>query len=57
MGVKIFRINPPHIKLHNQYVECCCTEEKKTKLITKLKNLPGVTDVTFESESIGIIIR
>ena len=54
MEVKILRINPHHIKVQNQYVECCCTEEDKTKLLTKLKQIDGVTRVILNPENTGI---
>ena len=54
MGVKILKVNPRHIKVHNQYIECCCTEEEKTELLTKLEQTDGVTHVTHEPDSIGI---
>ena len=53
MKVQIFKVNPPHIKLYNQYVECCCTKEEKEKLLTKLKRIPGVTCVTVVPEDHG----
>jgi EAL domain-containing protein (putative c-di-GMP-specific phosphodiesterase class I) len=58
MGVKILKVNPPYIKVHNQYVECCCTEDKQTKLLRKLVKVVGVTDVAIiaEPESLGIIL-
>ena len=56
MGVKILKVNPPHIKVHNQYIECCCTEDKQTKLLRRLRKVNGVTDVAIinEPESLGI---
>ena len=56
MGVNVFKINPAHIKVYNQYVECCCSEEEKTKLLKKLGKIPGVTNVSLEPSSIGTII-
>ena len=53
MGVRIFKINPAHIKVYNQYVECCCTEEVKTMLLKKLGKIPGVTNVSLEPNSLG----
>lgn len=55
MGLKIFKINPRHITIHDQYVECYCTEEEKTKLLTRLKETHGVTHVALvnEPESTG----
>ena len=53
MRVKIFKVNPPHIKVHNQYVECCCTEEERTTLLTKLDKIQGVTHVTLVPEDQG----
>lgn len=55
MGVKIFKINPPHIKVYNQYVECCCTEEERTILLTKLEKIQGVAQVTLVPEDQGNI--
>lgn len=59
MGVIIFKINPQHIKVHDQYVECCCTQEEKTKLQTRLKEIHGVTHVELvnEPESKGIDVK
>ena len=56
MGVKILKVNPPYIKVHNQYVECCCAEDKQVKLLRRLRKLIGVTDVAIiaEPESLGI---
>lgn len=53
MGIQIFKVNPPHIKLYNQYVECCCTEEEKERLLTKLKRISGVTYVMVLPEDQG----
>jgi hypothetical protein len=55
MGVKILKINPPHIKVYNQYVECCCNEDKQRKLLKRLGKVVGVTDVAIitEPESLG----
>ena len=57
MGVKILKVNPPRIKLHNQYVECCCIEDKQTKLLKRLRKVNGVTDVAIinEPENLGIL--
>ena len=55
MGVKIFKINPAHIKVYNQYVECCCAEEERTALLTKLRKIQGVTHVTLVPEDQGIL--
>jgi hypothetical protein len=54
MGLKFLKVNPPYI---NQYVECCCTEEKQKDLLKRLKKVVGVTDVAIitEPESLGII--
>jgi hypothetical protein len=55
VGVEILKVNPPHIKVYNQYVECCCTEDKQTKLLRRLGKVVGVTDVAkiAEPESLG----
>ena len=53
MGVKIFNINPRHITVHDQYVECCCTEEEKMKLLTKLEEI----HVALNPEIIGIMLK
>jgi hypothetical protein len=56
MGIKIFKVNPPHIKVHNQYVECCCTEDEQTMLLRRLMKVDGVADVAIiaEPESLGM---
>ena len=53
MGVKILKVNPPHIKVHNQYVECCCTEDKRTELLRQLGRVDGVIDVAVP-ENLGV---
>ena len=55
MGVNILNINPSTIKVRNQYVECCCTEDEQTTLLRKLMKVEGVTDVMIipEPESLG----
>ena len=55
LGVNIIKVNPPHIKLQNQYVECCCAEEIRTKVINKLKAITGVTHVHVLTDSEGMI--
>ena len=58
MGVEILKVNPPRIKVHNQYVECCCTEDKQIEIRKGLRKVIGVTDVAIidEPKSLGIII-
>ena len=58
MGVKILKVNPPYIKVHNQYVECCCAEDKQVKLLRRLRKLNGVTDVAIiaDPESLGRVL-
>ena len=55
MRVKIIKVNPPHIKVYNQYVQCFCTEEEKTNLLTKLEEIDGVSHVhvTQKPETTG----
>ena len=57
MGIEILKVNPPYIKVHNQYVECCCAEDKQVKLLRRLRKLIGVTDVAIiaEPEGLGIM--
>ena len=55
-GAKIVKVNPPQIKVYNHYVECCCGEDEREELLSRLKEIRGVTNVTLEPESIGIII-
>ena len=50
MGVKILKVNPPYIKVHNQYVECCCTKDKQKEILRRLEEVVGVTDVTIITE-------
>ena len=57
MGVKIHKVNPPYIKVHNQYVECCCTEVKQTELLRRLGEVVGVTDVAIVAENLGIHVK
>ena len=56
MGVEILKVNPPRIKVHNQYVECCCTEDKQMELWGRLKKVIGVTDadIIADPESLGM---
>ena len=58
MGVEILKVNPPYIKVHNQYVECCCTEDEQKKIKRRLEEVVGVTDIAIiaEPENLGIII-
>ena len=55
MGANILKVNPSNIKVRNQYVECCCTEDKQTTLFRRLMRVEGVTDVVIipEPESLG----
>ena len=56
MGVEILKINPSNIQVHNQYVECCCTEDKQTEIVRRLEEVAGVMDVALipEPESLGM---
>ena len=59
MGVKILKVNPPYIKVYNQYVECCCIEDKQKKLLRRLEKVVGVTDAAIiaEPENLGIYVK
>ena len=50
----VAKINPTHVKLLNQYVECCCADDVREELLSKLKNIKGVIHVKHLSLSEGI---
>lgn len=51
LGIRIIKVNPPHIKHQNQYAECYCNEEVQATLLSKLKAIHGVLHVGLPSKS------
>ena len=54
VGAEVAKVNPTHIKLLNQYVECCCAEGIQEELLSTLKSVRGVIHVKLLSPSEGI---
>ena len=52
--MEVAKVNPTHIKLLNQYVECCCADNVREELLSRLKYINGVIHVKHLALSEGI---
>ena len=55
--MKVAKVNPAHIRLLNQYVECCCSDDTRQELLSKLRDIKGVIHVKHRPLSEGIYLH